>query len=70
MNGIELTRAIKSNPAMAMTPVVIITSFSQSEYREAAFTAGCDKFLLIPVMPNELVAAVTRAVNQAGSGDR
>jgi CheY-like chemotaxis protein len=69
MNGIELTGAIKSNPATAPMPVIIITSFSQSEYRQAAFAAGCDEFLLMPVLPNELVAAVTRAVNQAHPGE-
>ena len=70
MNGIDLTLAIKSHPATATTPVVIVTSFSQSEYREAAMAAGCDEFLLIPVLPNEVVAAVTRVVSQAGSGNR
>jgi len=70
MNGIALTGAIKSNPATATIPVIIITSFSQSEYRQAAFAAGCDEYLLMPVLPTELSAAVTRMVNQAGSAGR
>jgi CheY-like chemotaxis protein len=69
MNGLDLTRAIKSHPATATTPVIILTSFSQSQYRGAAFAAGCDEFLLIPVLPNEFVAAVNFAVNQAHAGE-
>jgi CheY-like chemotaxis protein len=56
MNGLDLTRAIKSHRATATTPVIILTSFSQSENREATFAA-------------ELVAAVSRAVNQAHAGE-
>ena len=67
INGIELTRAIKSDPATAMIPVIIITSLSQLEYREAAVAAGCDEYLLLPVLPTEVVAAVIRAVNQTRS---
>ena len=60
MDGIELTRAIKSNLPTASVPVIILTSLLQPEHRVAAFAAGCDEYLLLPVLPDDLVAVVKR----------
>ena len=62
MDGIELTHAIKSNPPTASVPVIIITSLLQPEHRVAALAAGCDEYLLLPVLPNDLVAVVKRVL--------
>jgi CheY-like chemotaxis protein len=40
--------------------VVIITSMWQAEYRQAAIDAGCDDYLLLPVLPDELLSVVKR----------
>jgi len=60
LNGIELTRAIKSDPTTTTIPVVILTSWCQQEYQEAARDAGCDEYLLLPVLPDELLSVVKR----------
>ena len=62
MDGIDLTRAIKSNASTKAVSVVIITSLMQPEYRVAARAAGCDEYLLLPVLPDDLVSAVKRVV--------
>jgi len=64
IDGIELTRAIKSNPPTASVPVIIISSLPQPEHRAAALVAGCDEYLLLPVLPDELVATVKRVVGR------
>ena len=64
MDGIELTRAIKGHASTASVPVIIITSLLQPEHRVAAIAAGCDDYLLLPVLPDELVAAVKRVVRR------
>ena len=64
MDGIELTRAIKSNPPTASVPVIVITSLLQPEHRVAAFAAGCDEYLLLPVLPDDLVSVVKRVVGR------
>jgi DNA-binding response OmpR family regulator len=64
MDGIELTRAIKGNDSIASVPVIIITSLLQPEHRVAALAAGCDEYLLLPVLPDELVGAVKRVVGR------
>jgi CheY-like chemotaxis protein len=63
MDGIDLTRAIKFTEVTASIRVIIITSRMQHEYREAAEAAGCDEYLLMPVLPNELVTVVKRLTN-------
>jgi CheY-like chemotaxis protein len=60
MDGIELTRKVKSSPTTASIPVVITTSLLPSEHREPAYAAGCDEYLLLPVLPDELVSVVSR----------
>jgi len=67
MDGIELTRAIKTSPPTAAVPVIVITSLLQPESRVAALAAGCDEYLLLPVLPDELVEAVQRVVGRSGS---
>ena len=62
MNGIDLTRAIKSNASTASIRVIIITSLMQPEHRHAATAAGCDEYLLLPVVPDELVSAVNQQI--------
>ena len=65
LDGIELTRLIKSDPTTASVRVIIITSFMQPEYKIAAQRAGCDEYRLLPVLPDELVSAVKRVTSSA-----
>jgi CheY-like chemotaxis protein len=55
LDGIQLTRAIKSEPSTMSVPVIVTTSFAYDTHREAACAAGCDEYLLLPVLPDELV---------------
>jgi CheY-like chemotaxis protein len=45
-------------------PVIVITSLLQPEHRVAAFLAGCDEYLLLPVLPDDLVSVVKRVVGR------
>jgi two-component system cell cycle response regulator len=57
MDGFEVCRRIKSNPATAHVPVVILTALDQPSDRVAGLQAGADDFLTKPV--NE-IALTTR----------
>jgi len=65
MNGLELLRRLKRNPACSHIPVIIITSLMQPEYRAEALAAGCDGYLLLPVIPDRLVAEIRRVLATA-----
>jgi CheY-like chemotaxis protein len=58
IDGIELTRRIRSHPQTRGSAVVIITSLIDPSYREAAVEAGCDEYIMLPCLPNALVSKV------------
>ncbi|MFJ4046088.1 response regulator [Microbacterium sp. NPDC089987] len=65
MDGIEATRRIVADPAVAAT-IAIVTTFDRDEYLFQALDAGAGGFLLKNAGPEELIAAV-RAL-AAGDG--
>ncbi|MFI9492175.1 MULTISPECIES: response regulator [Streptomyces] len=65
MTGIEATRAIASDPALADVHVVILTNYGLDEYVFDALRAGAAGFLLKDTEPAELL----RAVEVAARGD-
>jgi class 3 adenylate cyclase/CheY-like chemotaxis protein len=57
MNGYEVCRRIRENPATSFLPVVMVTS-SDSEVRVNAIEAGADDFVTKPFKQQELLARV------------
>jgi len=45
MTGFQLTRAIKSDPALAATPVIIVTSLERDEEKAEGIDAGADAYI-------------------------
>lgn len=58
MNGYELCRRIKSNPATIFLPVVLITALKEREERVKGLKAGADDFISTPPDRHELLARV------------
>lgn len=58
MDGLEVCRRIRSDPANRLLPVVIVTSLGAVEDRVRALEAGADDFLTKPIDRNELMARV------------
>ena len=55
MDGIEATRRIKANPALASIPAVLmVTAYSREEIRREAGDVGNDMLLVKPVTPSML----------------
>ncbi len=61
LDGLEATRLICSDPTLADTRVLVMTTFDVDEYVYAALRAGASGFLLKDAQPEELLAAI-RAV--------
>lgn len=73
LDGASLIRALRCAPATAAVPTLVVTADTTAQGRNDALTAGCSAFLLKPLLPRELVAAVrTLVVGQAlaASGSR
>ena len=59
MDGIEATRRITSDPALAGVRVLVVTTFDGDEYVVEALRAGASGFLLKDTPPDELIRGVT-----------
>jgi DNA-binding NarL/FixJ family response regulator len=58
MDGLEATRRISGDEALAATRVVILTTFDLDEYVHEALRAGASGFLLKDTLPVDLLNAV------------
>jgi len=58
MNGYEVCRAIRADPAHGVLPVVMITSLDPMQERIKGLDAGADDFLTKPINQPELLARV------------
>jgi DNA-binding NarL/FixJ family response regulator len=65
LDGLEATRRITADDALASTRVVILTTFDLDEYVHEALRAGASGFLLKDTLPAELL----HAVRVVASGD-
>ncbi|MDC0771699.1 response regulator [Streptomyces sp. HD] len=58
MDGIEATRRIAADPALAGVHVVILTNYGMDEYVFEALRAGAAGFLVKDIVPEDLLHAV------------
>ena len=58
VDGLEVCRRLKSDPATRLTPVVLVTGQTDLSDRIRGLEAGADEFLSKPVHPHELRARV------------
>ena len=64
MDGFELARTIKSNPAIASVPLVLLTSFGQRGDGSLAREAGIAAYLTKPVRQSQLFDCLANVISQ------
>lgn len=69
LDGYQLVRALRGDPESAGTPLILLTALAQEHQQFAGLALGADHYLIKPVTPRELVAAVKRAL-LIGDADR
>ena len=62
MNGIELTRSLRSDPSFRFMPVLFLTTESQLKRREAAGEAGAIGWFVKPFKPDQLIRVVKKVL--------
>jgi CheY-like chemotaxis protein len=60
IDGIEVCRRVKADPALAGTVVVMLTAQAQADARRRATEAGADTFLTKPFSPLQVLEMVKR----------
>ena len=58
MDGYEVTRQIKADPAMRSTPIIAVTSHALDGEERTARAAGCDDYVPKPFSPRRLLAKI------------
>jgi len=58
LDGYEVTRRLKANPALRHIPVIAVTSYALSGDDVKAMEAGCDAYVTKPFDPVELLAKI------------
>jgi CheY-like chemotaxis protein len=59
LDGLEVCRRIKADPATADLPVVLLTARDRAEDRRAGEEAGCDAYLTKPFSPLYLIDVIS-----------
>jgi CheY-like chemotaxis protein len=59
MDGLELTRRLKADPATRAVRVVALTAYAMKGDDEKAFAAGCDGYITKPIDVERLAAEVS-----------
>lgn len=69
VDGLELTRQLRSNPSMHKTCIVALTAYAMRGDEQKAQSAGCDGYITKPIDVRTLPAAVRRFLKKSSSAD-
>ena len=61
-NGFEVSTAIKADPGLAATTVILLTAKGQAVDREQGLAAGADQYLTKPFDPDDLLRRARAAL--------
>lgn len=64
MSGLEVCRALRSNPATAQVPIIMLTAKAHETDIEEGFKAGVDDYIVKPFSPRELILRVESALKR------
>lgn len=65
MDGLELTRKLKSEEATAAVPIVAVSAFAHADDRARALDAGCSAYLSKPLDTPLFYATIARLIPEA-----
>jgi DNA-binding response OmpR family regulator len=62
MNGFEALQAIRADPEVCLTPVIMVTTRAEAENVESGYLGGCSDYVTKPINGAELLAKVRNLI--------
>ncbi|MFZ2656134.1 MAG: response regulator [Victivallales bacterium] len=66
MDGYDVARALRKNPAIKETPIIAVTSYAMTGDREKTIEAGCNGYIEKPINPDTFVSEFERFLGEKG----
>jgi len=66
MDGYEVARAIRKIPALALIPIIAVTSYAMTGDREKALKAGCTGYIEKPINPQIFISQINEYLAEIG----
>jgi CheY-like chemotaxis protein len=67
MDGFEAVRQIRQQPDTRDTPVIMVTTRSESQNVENGFESGCNDYVTKPINSTELLSKLRSYLGEAGA---
>ena len=65
LDGYEVCRAVKSNPATKNVPVILLSAKGRNVDQKLGFDVGADDYITKPFSPRKLVERINQLLGQA-----
>ena len=62
MDGLSLTRKLREHPKFKTTPILILTTESSDQMKQAGRAAGATGWLVKPFDPNKLIEVIQKVI--------
>jgi two-component system chemotaxis response regulator CheY len=62
MDGIELIRQVRSRPEYKFMPIIMLTTESQEEKKQAGKAAGATGWIVKPFKPDQLLSVIKKVL--------
>lgn len=64
MDGIELTKTIRKDPALAGLPIIMVTTEADEDEKKKAFEAGVDDYLVKPTNAEQITDGIKKILRK------
>jgi two-component system cell cycle response regulator DivK len=65
LDGLEATRRLKTDAQTRHIPVIVLTAYGWETVKEDAYRHGCERFLVKPCPPDDLLHEIDRLLSRS-----